>query len=116
MLSLGIALGLSFALVSTGLAVDTVVVSLALTTTALGTLLPMLRDAGITETAVRALRHGRRYGGRVRAHRGGGGAVDRPRPVDHRLAARPVRRGGPGLRPPGGPASAAGHGRSCAGT
>lgn len=49
-LSLGIALGLSFALVSTGLAVDTVVVSLALTTTALGTLLPMFRDAGITET------------------------------------------------------------------
>ena len=48
LLSLGMAF--AFALVSTGLAVDTLVVGLALTTTALGTLLPMLRDAGLLET------------------------------------------------------------------
>ena len=47
LLSLGMAF--AFALVSTGLAVDTLVVGLALTTTALGTLLPMLRDAGLLE-------------------------------------------------------------------
>ena len=49
LLSLGIAFGFAFALVSTGLALDTLVVGLALTTTALGTLLPMLRDAGLLE-------------------------------------------------------------------
>jgi Kef-type K+ transport system membrane component KefB len=36
---------------STGLVLDSVVVALCLTTTALGTLLPMLRDAGVLETA-----------------------------------------------------------------
>ena len=50
LLSLLIGLGAAFALVSTGLARDTLVVGLALTTTALGTLVPMLRDAGVTET------------------------------------------------------------------
>ncbi len=50
LLSLLIGLGAAFALVSTGLARDTLVVGLALTTTALGTLVPMLRDAGVMET------------------------------------------------------------------
>jgi Kef-type K+ transport system membrane component KefB len=45
--SCGLALGFAFALVSSGLALDTVVVGLALTTTALGTLLPILSDAGV---------------------------------------------------------------------
>jgi Kef-type K+ transport system membrane component KefB len=45
--SLGIALAFAFALVSSGLALDTLVVGLALTTTALGTLLPILGDAGV---------------------------------------------------------------------
>jgi Kef-type K+ transport system membrane component KefB len=49
-LSLVISLAMSFALVSSGLAHDTLVVGLALTTTALGTLVPMLRDAGVMET------------------------------------------------------------------
>ncbi len=48
--SLAIGLGAAFALVSAGLARDTVVVGLALTTTALGTLVPMLRDAGVMGT------------------------------------------------------------------
>lgn len=46
-LSLVIGLSAAFGLVSTGLALDTVVIGLALTTTALGTLVPMLRDAGL---------------------------------------------------------------------
>jgi Kef-type K+ transport system membrane component KefB len=45
-------------LVSTGLARDTVVVGLALTTTALGTLVPMLRDARVMDT---------RFGGYISA-------------------------------------------------
>ena len=49
-ISLALALGLAFALVRSGLAVDTVVVGLALTTTALGTLMPVLRDAGVLGT------------------------------------------------------------------
>ena len=49
-ISLVIGLGAAFALVSTGLARDTVVVGLALTTTALGTLVPMLRDAEVMDT------------------------------------------------------------------
>jgi len=49
-ISLVIGLGSAFALVSTGLARDTVVVGLALTTTALGTLVPMLRDARVMDT------------------------------------------------------------------
>ena len=48
-ISLVIGLAAAFALVSTGLARDTVVVGLALTTTALGTLVPMLRDAEVME-------------------------------------------------------------------
>ncbi len=48
--SLVIGLGAAFALVSVGVARDTVVVGLALTTTALGTLVPMLRDAGVMDT------------------------------------------------------------------
>ena len=50
LISLALALGLAFALVRSGLAVDTVVVGLALTTTALGTLMPVLRDAGVLAT------------------------------------------------------------------
>lgn len=46
-ISLLIGLSAAFALVSTGLALDTLVIGLALTTTALGTLVPMLRDAGL---------------------------------------------------------------------
>lgn len=49
-ISLVIGLGAAFALVSAGLARDTVVVGLALTTTAMGTLAPILRDAGVTDT------------------------------------------------------------------
>jgi Kef-type K+ transport system membrane component KefB len=49
-ISLAIGLGAAFALVSTGLARNTVVVGLALTTTALGTLVPMLRDAHVMDT------------------------------------------------------------------
>ncbi len=46
-LSLVIGLSAAFALVHTGLALDTLVIGLAITTTALGTLVPMLRDAGL---------------------------------------------------------------------
>ncbi len=53
--SLAIGLGAAFALVSAGLARDTVVVGLALTTTALGTLVPMLRDAGVMDTKFGAM-------------------------------------------------------------
>lgn len=49
-LSLVIGLAAAFALVSAGLVRDTVVVGLALTTTAMGTLVPILRDANITST------------------------------------------------------------------
>ncbi len=49
-ISLAIGLGSAFALVSTGLARNTVVVGMALTTTALGTLVPMLRDANVLNT------------------------------------------------------------------
>ena len=49
-ISLVIGLGSAFALVSAGLARDTLVVGLALTTTAMGTLVPMLRDAGIMDS------------------------------------------------------------------
>jgi Kef-type K+ transport system membrane component KefB len=49
-LSLGLALGLAFILVSSGLALDTLIVGLSLTTTALGTLLPVLGDAGVLGT------------------------------------------------------------------
>jgi Kef-type K+ transport system membrane component KefB len=48
--SLLIGLSAAFALVSAGLVRNTVVVGLALTTTAMGTLVPILRDAGITDT------------------------------------------------------------------
>src|SRR3984957_17843541 len=48
--SLIIGMAAAFALVSAGLARDTVVVGLALTTTALGTLVPILRDAHIWDT------------------------------------------------------------------
>jgi Kef-type K+ transport system membrane component KefB len=48
--SLAIGLGTAFALVFSGLALDTIVIGLALTTTALGTLVPILRDAGVLDT------------------------------------------------------------------
>jgi Kef-type K+ transport system membrane component KefB len=50
LLSLALALGFAFALVSTGLVLDTLIVGLSLTTTALGTLLPVLGDAGVLKT------------------------------------------------------------------
>ena len=68
--SLVIGLGTAFALVSAGLARDTVVVGLAVTTTALGTLVPMLRDAGRDVHEIRCPHLGHRYGRRVRADRG----------------------------------------------
>jgi Kef-type K+ transport system membrane component KefB len=49
-MSLGLALILAFGLVSTGLGRDTLIIGLALTTTALGALLPILRDAGALES------------------------------------------------------------------
>jgi Kef-type K+ transport system membrane component KefB len=50
-MSLGIALLVAGVLVTIGTVLDAVVVGLALTTTALGTLLPILRDAGLLEGA-----------------------------------------------------------------
>jgi Kef-type K+ transport system membrane component KefB len=50
--SLVIALVVGVALHATGLVLDSVVVALCLTTTALGTLLPILRDAGTFRTAL----------------------------------------------------------------
>jgi Kef-type K+ transport system membrane component KefB len=50
--SLVFALGVGVALHATGLVLDSVVVALCLTTTALGTLLPILRDGGVLRTAV----------------------------------------------------------------
>jgi Kef-type K+ transport system membrane component KefB len=51
LMSLGIAFALAFVMVSTGFALDTLVIGLALTTTALGTLLPMLLDSGVLSTS-----------------------------------------------------------------
>jgi Kef-type K+ transport system membrane component KefB len=48
-ISLALALIVAFVMVVSGLAIDTVVVGLALTTTTLGTLLPVLHDAGLIE-------------------------------------------------------------------
>ncbi len=50
LVSLVLALALAIVLVSTGLALDTLIVGLALTTTALGTLLPIIDDAGVLPT------------------------------------------------------------------
>ncbi len=50
--SLVLALGVGAFLHATGLVLDSVVVALCLTTTALGTLLPILRDGGVLRTAV----------------------------------------------------------------
>ena len=50
LLSVAIAISLASVLVRSGFALDTLIVGLALTTTALGTLLPMLRDAGVLDT------------------------------------------------------------------
>ena len=58
LLSLVLALGIGTALVSGGLVRDRMIVGLALTSTALGTILPSLRDARVTET---------RFGGYVLA-------------------------------------------------
>jgi Kef-type K+ transport system membrane component KefB len=49
LMSVGIGLAAAFVLMSTGVVLDTLVVGLALTTTALGTLLPILRDADLLE-------------------------------------------------------------------
>jgi len=48
-ISLALALGIASALIVIGTVLDAIVISLALTTTALGTLLPILRDAGLFE-------------------------------------------------------------------
>jgi Kef-type K+ transport system membrane component KefB len=58
MISLALALLIASCLVVIGTVIDAVVISLALTTTALGTLLPILRDAGLFEG---------RFGARVMA-------------------------------------------------
>ena len=50
LLSLVLALIVAFSLVSTGFALNTIVIGMALTTTALGTILPMLHDAGVLES------------------------------------------------------------------
>lgn len=50
MISLLMSFVVAFVLVEEGFALDTMIVGLALTTTALGTLLPMLRDSGALET------------------------------------------------------------------
>jgi Kef-type K+ transport system membrane component KefB len=49
--SLALALGVGAVLHATGLVLDTVVVGLCLTTTALTTLLPILRDAGVLKSS-----------------------------------------------------------------
>ena len=50
--SVVIALGVGAVLHGTGLVLDSVVVALCLTTTALGTLLPILRDSGVLHTGI----------------------------------------------------------------
>jgi Kef-type K+ transport system membrane component KefB len=50
--SLFLALGVGYVLHSTGLVLDHTVVALCLTTTALGTLLPILHDAGVLRTPI----------------------------------------------------------------
>jgi Kef-type K+ transport system membrane component KefB len=50
LLSLGLAFAIAVVLVAEGFALSALIVGLVLTTTALGTLLPMLRDAGVLET------------------------------------------------------------------
>jgi Kef-type K+ transport system membrane component KefB len=47
LVSAGLALGLGWILAKTGVILDSVVVAVAMTTTALGTLMPILRDAGV---------------------------------------------------------------------
>jgi len=49
-ISLGLAFAFAFVAVSTGFGLSTLFIGLCLTTTALGTLLPILRDAGVAET------------------------------------------------------------------
>ncbi len=49
--TLAIALGIGAILQGTGLVIDEVIVGLCLTTTALGTLLPILRDSGVLKTS-----------------------------------------------------------------
>lgn len=51
MLSISVALTLTYALYAVGLVSDPVLVAVALSTTAIGTLLPILRQAGVLETA-----------------------------------------------------------------
>lgn len=53
-ISLAIAFALAFVLTETGVVVSTLLIGLVLTTTALGTLLPMLRDSGMAETRLGA--------------------------------------------------------------
>lgn len=53
-MSLVLGFGLAFVLVSSGFALSSLLIGLALTTTALGTLLPMLRDSGVAETRIGA--------------------------------------------------------------
>lgn len=50
LISIGLAFAFAFAIVIEGAALSTLFIGLALTTTALGTLLPILRDAGVLET------------------------------------------------------------------
>ena len=64
LLSLVMAMGFAFALVFTGFALDRLIVGLALTTTALGTLLPVVTDAGLLDS-----RFGTQVTLRIQAHR-----------------------------------------------
>ena len=112
-ISLLVGLAAAFALVSSGLARDTVVVGLALTTTALGTLVPMLRDAG-SGHPVRGLHLGHRDRWRVRPDRGRRPPTDQQAAPSHLVAVGGVHRGGRGDRAVGGPGPAApgrGHAR-----
>lgn len=53
-MSLVLGFGLAFVLVTEGFALSSLLIGLALTTTALGTLLPMLRDSGVAGTRIGA--------------------------------------------------------------
>ena len=50
-ISLGIALAVGVALAQTGLVISSLLIGLALTTTAIGTLMPMLRDRGLLQSS-----------------------------------------------------------------
>ncbi len=107
--SLALALAIAGVLQATGFVLSTLLIGVALSTTAIGTLMPILRDAGELETPLGPVHAGGRCGRRVRAdHRDlaapqPGGRTgsqrgdpdrlrgDQPRPRRPRLRARPNR-------------------------